>query len=160
MSKIIIKNGKPATPSDAPFYRGEIVYEHSFIYNDEPKNGQRIFLSMQNDYPVSEYVLNGNRVITYSGKIEATNFIRKGENELKIIAHTGNGNLLGPHRYFDYDTEYVGPQTFRGIRGWEDHFNLNTPYPLVPPKTLAENRSVRAYSLGLYIKLTTIEELK
>ena len=160
MSKNTIKNGDPATPLDAPFYRGEIVYEHSFIYNNEPKNGQRIFLSMQNDYPVSEYVLNGNRVITYSGKIEATNFIRKGENELKIIAHTGNGNLLGPHRYFDYDTEYVGPQTFRGVRGWEDHFNLNTPYPLVPQKTLAENRSVRAYSLGSYIKLTTVEELK
>ena len=68
MSKIIIKNGKPTTPGDAPFYRGGIVYEHSFIYNDEPKNGQRIFLSMQNDYPVSEYVLNGNRVITLYAK--------------------------------------------------------------------------------------------
>ena len=104
-----------------------------------------------------EFDLNGKKYVGYSGEIDVTGVIENGKNRLTVTAHTGNRNLMGPHRYFDCDTEYVGPATFKGVRGWEDNFNRNTPYPLVPEITFTRGRSVQAFYLDDEITITTYE---
>ena len=156
-NETVIKNGIASAPEEAPFYKGKFSYEFVFEYRENEKADKTV-LSINVNYPVLEFDLNGKKYVGYSGEIDVTGVIENGKNRLTVTAHTGNRNLMGPHRYFDCDTEYVGPATFKGVRGWEDNFNRNTPYPLVPEITFTRGRSVQAFYLDDEITITTYEE--
>ena len=155
-----IGKGCPGRESEAPFYLGKVLYEGSFFFPENKAKEDRVLLSLKSDYPVCELTVNGKNILSYGGEIDVTDAIAEGNNELTVTAHTGNRNLAGPHRYFDCDTEYVGPSTFLGKRGWEDNFNTDTPYPLIPPVTRTEERIVAAYSVGSRIGITIVKEEK
>ena len=59
---------------------------------------------------------------------------------------------MGPHHYFDLDTEYTGPGIYGGRKGWEDLFNQKTPEALVPDCT-----RISAYVCNVEELATAIE---
>lgn len=52
--------------------------------------------------------------------IKITDFLIKGENTLSIILHGTNRNIFGPHHHIKGENNYVGCNTFKGIKGYED----------------------------------------
>ena len=43
-----------------------------------------------------------------------------GENQVEVLLLGTNRNLLGPHHHMKGENNYVGPNTFKGIYGYED----------------------------------------
>ena len=85
-----------------------------------------------------------------------TGTVRKGRNTLTVTCRTGDRNMMGPFHYFDCDNEYTGPGTFAGIRGWEDNFNVKTPFLLIPEQTFTEGKNLIEERMGEMIEIKLV----
>ncbi|QNK58582.1 glycosyl hydrolase [Paenibacillus sp. PAMC21692] len=57
-----------------------------------------------------------------------TPYLREGNNVVTLRLTSGLRNLLGPHHHVDGNPSFVGPSSFKGKSGWEDHiFAYNPP---------------------------------
>ena len=79
-----------------------------------------------------------------------------GRNTLTVTCRTGDRNMMGPFHYFDCDNEYTGPGTFAGIRGWEDNFNVKTPFLLIPEQTFTEGKNLIEERMGEMIEIKLV----
>ena len=77
-------------------------------------------------------------------------------NTLTVTCRTGDRNMMGPFHYFDCDNEYTGPGTFAGIRGWEDNFNVKTPFLLIPEQTFTEGKNLIEERMGEMIEIKLV----
>lgn len=59
-------------------------------------------------------------VISKSEKIDITDFLKNGDNSIRIKLYSGLRNLFGPHHHKYGKHLYVGPSVFDGIKEWQD----------------------------------------
>lgn len=66
---------------------------------------------------------NGHSELLYMSpfRVKLTPMLREGKNHVEVILYGTNRNLLGPHHHCKGEVCFVGPNTFKGIRGYEDH---------------------------------------
>ena len=95
-----------------PFFAGDITLKKTFNYD-----GGECVLKIDGKYGFAQVFVNGKKVDKsyFSNQIDATPFVKKGENQLLVTLYTGNRNLLGPHHRVDEDCLWVGPDTFEKL---------------------------------------------
>lgn len=100
------------------FYRGNVRSEFTYMY----EHG-RIYLRISEAAGVlTEVRVNGKFAGCLSGEqtLEITRLLCKGKNKLQTVLFGSNRNLLGPHHHYKGEQNFVGVNTFRGVRGYED----------------------------------------
>ncbi len=100
-----------------PFFFGAFVLQGKYDYDGK---GRRI-LSLENGrYSVAEIEVNGETFTSVLiDKVDLTEGLKKGENEVKIILKSSLRNLFGPHHYtYEVDPISVSPQTFTARILW------------------------------------------
>ena len=84
--------------------------------------------------------------------MDITKYLKFGKNRVSVRLYGSNRNLMGPHHHITGEPHFVGPSTFRGIKGFED---------FVTPEIRSENTYTDHYSFvpfGLSKIRLTIEK--
>jgi len=79
--------------------------------------------------PAARVFVNGNDagVLAFAPfKLNITDFIKDGDNEIVVRLLSGNRNLLGPHHKPMGESYAVGPDTFTDKNGWSDDPNFES----------------------------------
>ena len=99
-----------------PFFAGNITLKKKFTHG-----GGDCVLSLKGKFGYAEVFVNGKRAVKsyFDNKVDVSELVVKGENELEITLYTGNRNLLGPHRFVEEECWWVGPGTFELFKGQE-----------------------------------------
>ena len=88
------------------------------------KENTKYVLSLKKlNAPAARLEVNGNKAATLMFapfNTDITEYLKNGENELKITLFSGNRNLLGPHHKPQGEIYSVGPSTFTDKYGWAD----------------------------------------
>lgn len=105
------------------FYRGNATFDTTVSY----RSGQQAILSVGRlDAALADVKVNGHLVShLYRAplRVDLSEFLQDGENDLQIVLYGTNRNLLGPHHHQKGNLHFVGPSGFAGVRGWEDFLN-------------------------------------
>ena len=110
------------TESGFWFFSGAMELKNNFSV--EKRENTKYVLSLKKlNAPAAMLEINSKRCQTlmfapFSADI--TEYIKDGENELKITLLSGNRNLLGPHHKPQGEIYSVGPSTFTDKYGWAD----------------------------------------
>ena len=110
------------TESGFWFFSGAMELKNKFSV--EKKENTKYVLSLRKlNAPAAILEINGKRCATlmfapFSADI--SEYIKDGENDLKITLLSGNRNLLGPHHKPQGEIYSVGPSTFTDKYGWAD----------------------------------------
>ncbi len=111
------------------FYRGCADYRFDLDY---PDRNDRVYLSVEEGAASSaEILINQKRkaILRMDEKVDITELLLPGKNEVTVRLFGTNRNLLGPHHHCKGVTTLVGPHTFTGEFGWEDFVNLEIKRP-------------------------------
>ena len=124
------------------FYRGKVRYSFSI------EGAEKIGLWL-NDVkaPVATMYVNGKSVGVYfdfSRPIRLDRLLREGKNEVVIELCSSNRNLLGPHHHRMGEVDFVGVNTFKGTKGYEDCI-LN---PSLPDNTFTPDYSFVPFGMS------------
>lgn len=130
---------------DRPFYRGRVLYSGTFSFEAD---FTRAFMKISGNCHVSEWNLNGRKFLSYGGVEEVTGALKKGKNNLEIVQFASDRNLMGPHHYFDMDSEMVSPDMYAGKKGWFDGFDLCVPPCKIPENTFVPEKYVAEEEIG------------
>lgn len=88
------------------------------------KENTKYVLSLKKlNAPAARLEVNGSKAATLMFapfNTDTTEYLKNGENELKITLFSGNRNLLGPHHKPQGEIYNVGPSTFTDKHGWAD----------------------------------------
>ena len=105
------------TSSGYPFFSGSITLKKKVVITD----GCSI-LNLNGRFSLSEVKVNGNIVKKsyFSNKVDVSEYLIKGENEVEITLWSGNRNLFGPHHCLDEEPSGVGPYTFEVKGTWKN----------------------------------------
>mgnify|MGYP000731251033 CR=1 FL=1 len=114
-----LKTSDDITKQGYWFYRGNVRINVNVNYDGSSKyfleiedvKGAYITIKTQKDKTV-QYM---EPFIT-----EITELLHKGDNHICIIIHGTNRNIFGPHHHVKGENNFVGCNTFNGIRGYED----------------------------------------
>ncbi len=104
------------------FFSGAMELTEDVIINK--KENTKYVLSLKKlNAPAARVEVNGKKAAVlifapYSADI--TEYLKDGENEIKITLLSGNRNLLGPHHKPQGEIYNVGPSTFTDEYGWAD----------------------------------------
>ena len=110
------------TESGFWFFSGSM--ELTEITTVNKKENTKYVLSLKKlNAPAARVEVNGRKAAVlmfapYSADI--TDYLKDGENEIKITPLSGNRNLLGPHHKPQGEIYNVGPSTFTDKHGWAD----------------------------------------
>lgn len=110
------------TESGFWFFSGAMELTGNISVNK--KENTKYVLSLKKlNAPAARLDVNGEKAAVlifapYSADI--TDYLKNGENELKITLLSGNRNLLGPHHKPQGEIYSVGPSTFTDKHGWAD----------------------------------------
>ena len=110
------------TESGFWFFSGAMELTESITVNK--KENTKYVLSLKKlNAPAARLEVNGKKAAVmmfapYSADI--TEYLKDGENEIKITLLSGNRNLFGPHHKPQGEIYSVGPSTFRDKYGWAD----------------------------------------
>ncbi|ANF97336.1 glycosyl hydrolase [Paenibacillus bovis] len=105
------------------FYAGNVQLSQQVVI---PKLdvGQCAWFRLERpDAVLSRLWLNGQEVHTFMWapyKIEVTDYLHAGDNELTIELLSSCRNLLGPHHHIRGELTMVGPDSFTDTPGWTD----------------------------------------
>lgn len=114
------------TESGFWFFSGAMELKNKFSV--EKKENTKYVLSLRKlNAPAAVIEVNGKRCATlmfapFSADI--SEYIKDGENELKITLLSGNRNLLGPHHKPQGEICFVGPWTFKEAGGFTENYNF------------------------------------
>ncbi|MDO4284446.1 MAG: hypothetical protein Q4C60_03835 [Eubacteriales bacterium] len=103
------------------FYRGNA---HG-VLSMSGKENQRTLLRFTEVQAACVEVRVGNKSrVSYMEPytLDITEMLQEGENEVELILHGTNRNLLGPHHQIQGEDLFIGGNSFKGIRGWEAAF--------------------------------------
>ena len=110
------------TESGFWFFSGAMELKNKF--GVEKKENTKYELSLRKlNAPAAILEINGKRCATLMlapFAADISEYIKDGENELKITLLSGNRNLLGPHHKPQGEIYSVGPSTFTDKYGWAD----------------------------------------
>ena len=90
---------------------------------NKKENTKYVFSLKKLNAPAARVEVNGKKAAVlifapYSADI--TEYLKDGENEIKITLLSGNRNLFGPHHKPNGEIYNVGPSTFTDKYGWAD----------------------------------------
>ena len=110
------------TESGFWFFSGAMELTESITVNKK-ENTKYVLSFKKLNAPAARVEVNGEKAATlmfapYSADI--TEYLKNGENEIKITLLSGNRNLLGPHHKPQGEIYNVGPSTFTDKYGWAD----------------------------------------
>lgn len=103
------------------FYRGDAAFTAAM---NKPEAGMQVYIKVENpkctlmDLYINETYALSLAVSPLTANI--TPYLTQERNTLKIIARGHNRNLLGPHHHIKGQCYFVGLNTFKGVRGYED----------------------------------------
>ena len=99
-----------------PFFAGEITAETTINY----KSGDPTRLKLRGRYSVCCVAVNGKELERniFSDEYELGDYLKEGENKLRITACFSNRNLLGPHNRKNPEMLGVGPNDFSYEKEW------------------------------------------
>lgn len=109
-----------------PFYAGEVELR-KVVNLDVPGDAEVLIRLEGLESSLAIVYVNGRKAgeaILPPYEVDATNAIKPGENELKIVLVGALRNALGPHHYKGGDPPFVGPETFRDPMHWTDDYVL------------------------------------
>ena len=74
------------------------------------------------NYHLIDVRINGAYVgrMMFGNKIDVSNYLQKGNNEVELIVTIGNRNLMGPFHAPQEEPLYVGPHTWERMGTWKD----------------------------------------
>ena len=106
-----------------PFFSGDITLKQTVIVEDT-----NCALVFDKRFQLLEVKVNGAYAgkIMFGNKIDISNLVKKGENEIEIVLTVGNRNLLGPFHVQGGESFSVGPHTFERMGTWDEEGN--SPY--------------------------------
>jgi hypothetical protein len=127
---ISVSNYSNLTVCGYPFYAGKAEFKSCVdLKPDVIEEGKRVYLKV-NDVEAAciELYVNGK----YCGVkywrpcvFDVTEFIRAGQNEIKVVAATTLFNLMGPNRVSGIeDALFVGPHTFVDFANFTERYTL------------------------------------
>jgi hypothetical protein len=102
------------------FYRGDVVFNSSI----EKINGLSVIVHVESPKcALISIRSNSQERVIFLSPFEAdiTTMLNDGVNDIDFVLHGTNRNLLGPHHHISGENNFVGPNTFKGRRGYEDH---------------------------------------
>lgn len=104
------------------FFSGTMELTGNISVNKK-ENTKYVLLLKKLNAPAARLEVNGKKAAIlmfapYSADI--TEYLKNGENEVKITMLSGNRNLLGPHHKPQGEIYNVGPSTFTDKYGWAD----------------------------------------
>lgn len=102
-----------------PFFAGKITLDNKFNSEDLPENPELI---VDGRFAYADVYVNGQFVkrLMFTNHCDIADFVKSGENDLRIVIGNSNRNLLGPHHYADPEPYAVGPTTFSLENMWHD----------------------------------------
>jgi len=104
------------------FYAGKILLKKKFNLDTD----NRVFLEIDElNAIIAEIYINNmhvGEIFKHPYRLEITNYIKRGENEINIILVNSLRNLLGPHHHKSKEPLSVGPKTFEDILNWTDKY--------------------------------------
>lgn len=101
------------------FYRGNAEYRFDLQYDGEKK----VKLFIKNAVATcAQITINGKTkmIIKYLYGVDIQDMLEQGENLVKVRLIGNNRNLLGPHHHIKGVSPLTGPNTFLGVKGFED----------------------------------------
>ena len=119
------------------FYRGDVLYGAEINYAEDG----RYYISSLDLKGVLATVLIDNtevgKIFSDYDRLDITKYLKFGKNRVSVRLYGSNRNLMGPHHHITGEPHFVGPSTFRGIKGFED---------FVTPEIRSENTYTDNYS--------------
>lgn len=127
---------KPAEKVDMT----DITHQGFWFFCGQMSLSQKVRIDKQDDKcyaiklkhlnaPAARVFVNGHfagNLIFSPFRLDITELVTNGENEIVIQMLSGNRNLLGPHHKPEGESYTVGPDTFSDKRGWTDDPDLPT----------------------------------
>ena len=103
-----------------PFFSGDIVLTQKVTVEDTNYE-----LVVDDRFQLLEVKVNGEYVgkLMFGCRMDLSNVLKKGENEVEVILTVGNRNLLGPFHHVDEEPFSVGPYTFERMKTWDEEGN-------------------------------------
>lgn len=107
------------TPQGLWFYRGDLKL--TAVIEKDPEASQWLCLKGVEAAAV-KITVNGKSRLLYMAPYEGdlTDMLEEGMNTVEIRLLGTNRNLMGPHHHIKGENNYVGPNTFKGVYGYED----------------------------------------
>lgn len=100
-----------------PFFRGEITLEQQLNADDVNKT-----LVIDERFQLIDLYVNNKFVkrLMFDYKVDLSDYLKIGENKVKINLVVSNRNLLGPHHFVKEEPPAVGPFTFERTGTWNE----------------------------------------
>lgn len=109
-----------------PFYAGTIAYTQKVEI--ECAKDEKIFLELENvRATVAKLIINDKEAGLlgwHPYRLDVTNFIKNGTNQLRIELTNSLRNLLGPHHHKKGELSWVGPGHFSDEANWTESYNF------------------------------------
>ena len=98
-----------------PFFAGDITLKQTIITEDTDCE-----LVIDKRFHLLDIKVNGKQVgrLMFGKKLDLSNVLKKGENELELTLTVGNRNLLGPFHTVEQENMAVGPAIFERPGTW------------------------------------------
>jgi hypothetical protein len=113
-------DGTDLTASGFPFYRGNAILRSSLSV--EQREGKSCFFELDRpDAVLVRVAVNGKSagwLCWPPWRVEVTDLLKSGENEIEVELFGSCRNLLGPHHHRDGELFAVGPGSFVGGQSW------------------------------------------
>ena len=110
------------TESGFWFFSGAMELTESITVNKK-ENAKYVLSLKRLNAPAARLEVNGKKaaILMFTPfNADITEYLKNGENEVKITLFSGNRNLLGPHHKPQGEIYSVGPSTFTDKHGWAD----------------------------------------
>ncbi len=143
--RVKIQDLSDVTPQGLWFYRGNIKADLKIIWD----GAEYKYIRFKNPKAACvEVIGNSESALLYTSpyEIKITEFLIKGENTISVILHGTNRNIFGPHHHIKGENNFVGCNTFKGIRGYEDSI---VNYDLTQEDTWTDEYSFVPFGCGL-----------
>jgi len=100
-----------------PFFAGDIVLKQSVTVDDVNKE-----LVLDKRFHLVDVKVNGKAAgrMMFSNRLDLSEYLTVGENEIELTLTVGNRNLLGAFHTQEQEPRSVGPYTFERIGTWKD----------------------------------------
>ena len=100
-----------------PFFSGDITLKQNVTSDGTPKS-----LVIDGRFHLIDVSVNGKHAgrMMFTNKLDISEFLARGENEIELTLTVGNRNLLGPFHTEAEEPEYVSPALFERLGKWKD----------------------------------------
>ena len=116
-----------------PFFAGNITLKQTVAVEDTQSE-----LIIDKRFHLLDVKVNGKEAgrMMFDNRLDLSDVLKVGENELELTLTVGNRNLLGPFHYTDQECLWLCPDTFERAGTWTDgkSSNFNDKYAFI--KTL------------------------